>query len=221
MNYFEEFTRHLLEDENPSIYFNNLVKNNTYPDIYPYDMILKLKGIDQNPKHHPEGNVWIHTMMVIDEAAKRRNKSKNPKGFMWAAFLHDIGKLTTTKVRRGWITSYDHDKVGEKMAGEFLTSLGLDKDKEFYNYVVSLVRLHMQILFIVKNNEFADFNRVAKSDHVEDIGLLGICDRLGRGPKTKDEIKLEERNIEIFLERCQNYINKRKRMAEIYNLAEK
>lgn len=221
MNYLEEFTNHLLEDERPSIYFNKLEENNIYPDIYPYNIILKLKGVNQNPKHHPEGNVWNHTMMVIDEAAKRRNRSTNPKGFMWAAFLHDIGKLTTTKVRRGWITAYDHDKVGAEMAKEFLIHLNLHEDKEFYNYVLNLVRLHMQILFVVKNNEFADLNRVVKSGYVEDIGLLGICDRLGRGPKTEEEVRKEERNIEIFLERCQNYIDKRKRMAETYNLPEK
>ncbi len=79
----------------------------------------------------------------------------------------------------------------------------------------------MQILFVVKNNEFADLNRVVKSGYIEDIGLLGICDRLGRGPKTEEEVRKEERNIEIFLERCQNYIDKRKRMAETYNLPEK
>ena len=184
-------------------------------------MVLKLKDVEQNPKHHPEGNVWIHTMMVIDEAAKRRDRSKEPKGFMWAAFLHDIGKLTTTKLRRGYLTAYDHDKVGARMAEEFLTHLKLHEDKGFYDYVINLVRLHMQILFVVKNNEFADLNRVVKSGYIEDIGLLGICDRLGRGPKTEDEVRKEERNIEIFLERCQNYIDKRKRMAETYNLPEK
>ncbi|MEG1255855.1 HDIG domain-containing metalloprotein [Clostridium sp.] len=221
MNYFEEFNKHLIEDSKPSIYFNNLVKTNSYPNEHPYDKILKLKEIEQNPKYHPEGDVWMHTMMVVDEAAKRRSQSKNPKGFMWAALLHDIGKLTTTRIRRGWITSYDHDKVGEKMAQEFLTYLNLDKDQEFYNYVLKLVRLHMQILFIIKNNEFADFNLVVKSGCIEDIGLLGICDRLGRGPKSEEDIKKEEGNIEIFLERCNNYIKQRERMAKQYNMPEK
>ncbi|MEG0307634.1 MAG: HDIG domain-containing protein [Clostridium sp.] len=221
MNYTEEFSKHLIEDEKPSIYFNNLVETNTYPNKYPYDEILKLKGIDQNLKYHPEGNVWNHTMQVIDEAAKIRNKSRNPKAFMWAALLHDIGKLTTTNVKRGWITSYDHDKVGAKMTEEFLTYLDLNEDLEFYNYVLHLVRLHMQILFIVKNNEFADINRVVSSGCVEDIGLLGICDRLGRGPKSEEEVKKEEANIEIFLKKCNNYIKQRERMAEIYNMPKK
>ena len=218
MNYYDEFTKHLLEDERPSIYFNNLVSEGKYPNKYPFDIILKLKNIEQNPKYHPEGDVWIHTMMVIDEAAKRRDKAKDPKGFMWAAFLHDVGKLTTTKLRRGRITAYNHDKEGLKITEEFLKEMGYNKEDEFYKYVSSLVRLHMQILFVVKDTEWADLNKIAKSGYVNDIALLGIADRLGRGILPDWKVKEEERNIEIFLEKCNNYIEKRRILAEKYNI---
>lgn len=218
MNYYEEFTKHLVEDDKPSIYFNNLVEEGKFPEEYPFDLLLKLKNVEQNPKYHPEGNVWIHTMQVIDEAAKRRGRSKDPKAFMWGALLHDVGKLTTTKLRRGRITSYNHDKAGLQIAEDFLNDMGYTKDDEFFKHVSNLVRLHMQILFVVKDLEYADFNKIAKSGYVEEIAVLGICDRLGRGTMSQEKVAEEERNIEIFLEKCNNYIEKRRRIAEKYNV---
>lgn len=217
MNYYDEFSKHLTEDEKPSIYFDNLVSNGDFPGEYPFNLILQLKNIQQNPKYHPEGNVWIHTMMVIDEAAKRRHRSKDPKAFMWGALLHDIGKLTTTKLRRGRITSYNHDKAGLEITEEFLSHMGYSKEDEFFQHVSNLVRLHMQILFVVKDLEYADYNRIAKSGYIEEIAILGICDRLGRGPMTEEKIKEEEDNIKIFLEKCNKYIERQKIMAEKFN----
>ncbi len=218
MDYYEEFSKHLVEDEKPSIYFNNLAEEGKFPEDYPFDLLLKLKDVEQNPKYHPEGNVWIHTMMVVDEAATRRDKSRDPRGFMWGALLHDVGKLNTTKLRRGRITSYNHDKASLEIAEEFLEVMGYNKSDEFYRYVASLVRLHMQILFVVKDTEWADFNKIAKSGYVEDVALLGISDRLGRGILPESKVKEEERNIEIFLEKCNNYIEKRRRIADKYNV---
>ena len=217
MNYYDEFSKHLVEDEKPSTYFNDLVDKDEFPKEYPFELLLKLKNVEQNPKYHPEGNVWIHTMMVIDEAAKRRNRSKDPKAFMWAALLHDVGKLTTTKLRRGRITSYNHDKASLQIAEDFLSDMGYSKEDEFYQHVSTLVRLHMQILFVVKDFEYADYNKIAKSGYIKEIATLGICDRLGRGPMTQEKVDEEERNIEIFLEKCNNYIEKKKKMAEKYN----
>lgn len=205
MNYYEEFTNHLMEDEKPSVYFNKLVEDKEYPHIYPFDIIYNLKNIDQNPKYHPEGNVWNHTMEVIDEAAKRKSMSSNPRGFMWAAFFHDIGKISTTKVRKGRITSYDHDKVGGDMIKEILISFGILPEDKLYKYIYSLVRLHMQVLHVVKDNEFADYDLILKSGFYRDVALLGLCDRLGRGQKTQEEIEKEEKNIETFIRKCENY----------------
>lgn len=205
MNYYEEFTEHLLKDEVPSLYFDKLVEENKFPQVYPFDIIYSLKNIEQNPKYHPEGNVWNHTMEVIDEAAKRKNVSLNPKGFMWAAFFHDIGKISTTKVRKGRITAYDHDKVGGDMIKEILPSFGILPQEELYHYIYSLVRLHMQVLHVVKNNEFADYGLIMESGLFRDVALLGLCDRLGRGPKSQEEIEKEEKNINIFISKCENY----------------
>jgi putative nucleotidyltransferase with HDIG domain len=160
-------------------------------------MLLKLRQTKQSPKYHPEGSAWNHTMLVIDEAAKLKVRSKNPNAFMWAALLHDIGKPVTTRIRKGKITSYDHEKIGEKLAGEFLRTF--TDDDRFIKEVNSLVRWHMQMLFVVKNLPFADIEEMKHEVDIQEIGLLGLCDRLGRLRADKEK---EEQDMRLFLKKC-------------------
>ncbi len=191
-----EINNHILKDEQPSLYLNEISKESVF-DEFPLEMLNSLKKSEQSPKHHPEGNVWIHTMMVLDEAAKIKEKSSDPDVLMWAALLHDIGKPGTTKVRKGRITSYDHDKVGAELARKFLAEL--TDDKEFTEKVSELIRWHMQILFVVNNLPFADIRSMKKRTDIHEVALLGLCDRTGRLGVNRRE---EEENILKFLERC-------------------
>lgn len=206
MERYEQFKRHLLEDERPSEYFNKLADEGLFPKEYPYDILIKLKNIEQNPKYHPEGNVWNHTMNVIDEAAKRKDRSSCPEGFMVAALLHDIGKLTTTKLRKGRITSYDHESVGAEESKKVLKCLGYDENSAIFKYIVNLIRLHMQVLFVITQNGFENYKEIARCTQIEDLGLIGICDRLGRGAYTDEDVKREEENRRLFIERCRENI---------------
>jgi putative nucleotidyltransferase with HDIG domain len=87
--------------------------------------------------------------MVVDKASQVKHKSEYPLAFMWAALLHDIGKLTTTKIRKGRITSYNHDNEGEDISKEMLDKL--TDDEELKYQISKLVRYHMQPLFFDKN----------------------------------------------------------------------
>lgn len=193
---FEEFNNHLLKDEKPSIYFNEVCKNDEY-NIYPFKFIWDLINTEQSPTHHPEGSVWNHTMLVVDKAATLRHLSEDSMVFMWAALLHDIGKAPTTKVRKGKITSYDHDKVGKKMAIEFLGEF--TEDKEFIEKVADLIRWHMQPLFVVKNMPFAEIDKMLEEVSPEEIALLAKCDRVGRGNMDDKKVKEEMESVEKFL----------------------
>lgn len=205
---FIEFEKHLIEDDKPSVYFNRLLKeSDIFYKEYPFTMIGDLVKTEQNLVHHPEGNVWNHTMMVVDNAADRKNQTDNPRELMWAALLHDIGKAPTTKLKKGRLVSYDHDKVGQKLAIDFLKEF--TDDEEFIKNVSILVRWHMQILFVVKNLPFAEINKMTDEISPEEIALLGICDRLGRGKMNEEKEKEEEENIKIFLEKTKGmYKNK-------------
>lgn len=132
-------------------------------------------------------------LLVVDHAAKIKGLSKNPLVFMWAALLHDIGKPSTTRVKKGKITSYNHDKVGEKLAIEFLEYC-VD-DREFIEEVTNLVRYHMHILFVVRDLPFADKKGLVSKTDVREVALLGYCDRMGR--TNQDERKVRE-DIELF-----------------------
>ncbi len=195
-NIFSEIETHLLEDQKPSSYFNELSLTALFEE-YPFNMLNKLKKTEQSPKHHPEGNVWNHTMLVVDEAAKVKNKSSNQRAFMWAALLHDIGKPDTTRIRKGRITSYDHDKVGTELSRKFLKEI--TDDAVFIEAVAELIRWHMQILFVVNNLPFADVKTMKSKIDIKEVALLGLCDRLGRTNANRD---VEEENIKKFIEKC-------------------
>jgi putative nucleotidyltransferase with HDIG domain len=136
-------------------------------------------------------------MLVVDQAAERRNQSKDIKAFMWAALLHDIGKPPTTRKRKGKITSYDHDKEGARLAREFLSFFS--EDEPFIGRVCSLILFHMQILYVVKGLPYADIPRIKAFGDIEEIALLGLCDRLGRLGYDR---KNEENNIKLFLQKA-------------------
>lgn len=191
---FHQIGQHLLEDARPSQALEQLFAQ---PLPAEFDPLQRLKTTKQSPVHHPEGNVWNHTMLVVDEAAKRRGESKCPEALMWAALLHDIGKPDTTRVRKGKITSYDHEKVGVELARRFLS--GFEADKALTDRVCMLIRYHMQILFVVKDMPFADINGMKENTDVTEVALLGLCDRLGR---LHADLAAEKANVRCFLEKC-------------------
>jgi len=194
---FNELDYHLLNDVKPSIYFNDLVENSRFKE-YPFILLHNLKKAEQSPKYHPEGNVWNHTMLVVDYAAINKSKSTDARIFMWAALLHDIGKPDTTINKKGRITSYDHEKVGTELAREFLYKF--TEDERFIEDIVVLIRWHMQILYVVKNMPFADIKTMKEQSNINEVALLGLCDRLGR---LGVSVKEEENNVIEFIKKCE------------------
>lgn len=204
-DYFNEITQHLTEDERPSLFLNEISKEAKFRE-HPFDMLYKLKDTPQSPVHHPEGSVWKHTMLVVDECAKRRKESVDKAVFMWAALLHDIGKGPATKTRKGRITSYDHDKIGMELAEKFL--MQLTDDVEFIKRVATMVRWHMQPLFVVKELPFANLKNMLEEIEIDEIALFSLCDRLGRGNMSPQKASEEKRSIEIFVNRCRENLIK-------------
>ena len=199
---FDKISEHLIKDEKPSDFMNYLSEQGELDD-YPFVMLNRLQKTEQTKKHHPEGSVWNHTMLVIDEAAKVRAQSKNPRIFMWAALLHDIGKPETTRVKGDRITSYDHDKAGEKISIEFLRAF--QQEEEFIHKVSSLVRYHMHMLYVLKNLPYKDLQGLYQNVDIKEIALLCRCDRLGRGGV---DIDLENNEHKKFLSDLKRMVGK-------------
>ena len=194
---FIKIDKILLQSSKPSQEIKKLIKDG-YFDTEPFNLIKNLVKIEQNPKYHPEGNVLNHILLVTDNASNLKEKSRDKRAFMWGAFLHDIGKLTTTKIRKNRITSYNHDTEGEKIALDFLDKLTDDED--FKKRVSKLVRWHMQPLFFDKNLPFFKPKDMLNDVEYKEIALLSLCDRLGRGEIDEQTIEAEKNRIENFKE---------------------
>lgn len=194
---FTQIEEHLLNDEMPSLALTTMYEASEF-DAYPFSMLKKLQATEQSPIHHPEGNVWNHTLLVVDEAAKRKQESCDQRAFMWAALLHDIGKPATTRYRKGRITAYDHDKVGAELSRDFLSAV--TDDKRFIEKVAHLVKYHMQLLYVVNDLPFKDIDSMKRDCNIREIALLCLCDRLGRDGAHRET---EEAQVKIFVNMCE------------------
>lgn len=201
---FNEISKNLLESTKPSSCIKHLLEEGKL-DHKPFDMLKKLSEIEQSPIHHPEGNVLNHVLLVIDNASTYKKYSDDEKVFMWAALLHDIGKLTTTRIRKNRITSYNHDIEGEKMSIEFLDML--TDDDVFKQKVSKLVRYHMQPLFFDKNLQFFSPKQMLNEVDYNEIYYLSICDRLGRKNLTEETIKNEKERLNNFRKYCEKEVS--------------
>ena len=181
INLREELEKILLTYENPSKYFISLKENNSLDKYFPE--IGDLVGVIQSPIHHPEGDVFNHTMMVIDKAAKLKSKAKNTLGFMYSALCHDFGKvITTTTKEDGKIISYNHERAGLKLVRKFLDRITDVEDDELRKYILNMVEFHMQPNQLANQNSKLKSTRklFSKSICPHDLVLLAKADSLGR-----------------------------------------
>ncbi|MCR4888371.1 MAG: hypothetical protein K5979_04220 [Ruminococcus sp.] len=174
----EKLREILLDSEKPSAYFEELRRNDSlYPEL------AALIGVPQNRKYHLEGDVWTHTMLVLDEAAKRRDIVKNPLGFMLSALCHDFGKAVSTVETDGVVHSFYHEIDGLPIVRGFLESIGAEQ--ELADYVLNMTELHMEPnIMAAAKSKLKKTNRLF-DDSVEPFDLiqLGICDGLGKIPQ--------------------------------------
>jgi tRNA nucleotidyltransferase (CCA-adding enzyme) len=174
---YSEVLKALIKGEKPSIAFQAMRDIGVIKQLFPE--LDALIGCPQNPKYHPEGDVWNHTMLVIDGAAKLREKSKNPEVFMLGALLHDTGKPPCTVIVNGKITSYNHQNVGVTTASEFLKRL--TNDKKLTEGVCTIVKNHMRPLDLYPDASNKAIRRLAVEVDINEILLMAQADSMGKG----------------------------------------
>lgn len=202
---FNEIDMHIQNDDKPSEYIRELMDCPIFHQ-YPFSMISDLANVEQSKKHHPEGDVLTHTLMVTDQASKHKNESSDTRVLMWAALLHDIGKAPATKIRNGRITSYNHEKIGSLMVKDFFKDL--TDERAFVDKVSLMVKWHMEALFVSKGLPFSDTKRMLEEVELSEIAILNLCDRLGRGDMTQQKIEEETENIDKFIKVCSKSTDK-------------
>ncbi len=119
---FEELNKLLVKAPRPSIGFEFL-RETALLRFFPE--LQALVGVPQDPVWHPEGTVWEHTLMVVDEAARMRvGERDDDLVLMYGALCHDLGKPATTfEDEDGRIRSPNHEPEGVEPSTTFLRRL--------------------------------------------------------------------------------------------------
>ena len=100
----------------------------------------KLKGVQQPPQYHPEGDVWIHTLMLLDQL-----EADCPMTLAWGALLHDIGKPATFQAPTNpedRIRFNGHVEVGVAIAAEICRRLRFSNEET--TQILALIHNHMR-----------------------------------------------------------------------------
>jgi poly(A) polymerase len=109
--------------------------------------IARLHGVDQPPEYHPEGDVWVHTLLLLEKLP-----AGVPATLAWGALLHDVGKPATFSHRPpDRIRFNGHVEVGVKIAHEILRRLRFSN--EDCDQILSLVENHMRFGDVEKMKE--------------------------------------------------------------------
>jgi tRNA nucleotidyltransferase (CCA-adding enzyme) len=148
-----------------------------------------LAGCPQEPEWHPEGDVWVHTLQVVDQARTRIDDLDRPRqmAIMLGAVCHDLGKPATTAVIDGRIRSMDHEEQGVPPTLALLDRLNIHSldGYDVRQQVVGLVAQHLKpgSWFKVRD-EVGDgaFRRLAHKVDLELLARVAKSDCLGREP---------------------------------------
>jgi tRNA nucleotidyltransferase (CCA-adding enzyme) len=180
-----EVEKLLLHAARPSIGFRLALDLAVIDKLFPE--VKALVGCEQEPEWHPEGDVWVHTLMVIDEARKRIDDLDRPRqvSVMLGALCHDLGKPPTTAFVDGRIRSIDHEQAGVAPATAVLDRLnihtmdGFDVRRE----VLGITAHHLKPgMFRQSRTPVGDgaFRRLAQKVDLELLARVAKSDCLGR-----------------------------------------
>ena len=146
--------------------------------------LADMAGCPQDPRWHPEGDVYVHTAHCMDSFAKKRVGDDREDLIVGLAVLcHDMGKPKCTTIGDdGAIHSYGHDIIGGKVARKFLEHL--TREKSIVEEVVPLVERHMAVLDLWRSNagDGAIRRLAGKVKRIDRLVRLDDADRNGRPP---------------------------------------
>jgi tRNA nucleotidyltransferase/poly(A) polymerase len=124
--------------------------------------VKKMQGVEQPPQYHPEGDVWVHTLLLLEGLPAGISKS-----LALGVLLHDVGKPPTFRVAPDRIRFDQHAEVGTRMAAEICHRFRMSNDEA--EQVCALVANHMR---------FADVKRMKESTLKRFLRLPGFDEHL-------------------------------------------
>jgi len=156
----EELTKMLTEGRARRA-FQLLDESGLLPEVLPESAAMK--GVEQPPQYHPEGDVFVHTLLLLDKLPAGASKT-----LAWGALLHDVGKPPTFRVAPDRIRFDGHVEVGVKMAAEICRRLRFSNFET--DQILALVNNHMRFgdVLRMKQSTLKRFLRLAAFDeHLE------------------------------------------------------
>ncbi len=182
-----ELEKLLLKPQRPSIGLKFLYDVGAIRQLFPE--LQSLVGVSQEPDWHPEGNVDVHTMMVVDEARKLIDELDHSRqvAVMLGALCHDLGKPPTTEFIDGRTRSRGHDEAGVEPTLTFLDRLGVHTldGYDVRKQIVELVRYHLRPgEYFKAKSPVGDgaFRRLARKVEPDLLYRVAKADSLGRNP---------------------------------------
>ncbi len=162
--------------------------------------LLPLEATPQDPAWHPEGDVWGHTLQVVDEAAALRDELGDDRprqlALMLGALCHDLGKPPTTRFEDGRIRSRGHEEAGLAPTRALLdrwnvhTLLGYDVREQ----VLGLVAHHLKPGQLYDERDRVGdgaIRRLARKCEPDLLYRVAKADCLGRRPGAFEPVAME------------------------------
>jgi poly(A) polymerase len=101
--------------------------------------IARMKGVEQSPQYHPEGDVWIHTLMLLEQLPPQCSMT-----LAWGALLHDVGKPPTFRRAPDRIRFDGHVEIGVAMGAEICRRFRFSNEET--RQVLALIENHMRFM---------------------------------------------------------------------------
>lgn len=172
-----------------------------------HDWIANLKDCPQSPIHHAEGDVWIHTKMVVEQLLQNpnfKNYSPQQQSILFVScLLHDVAKPICTAIHptTGEITSAGHARMGEGVSRRILTQIAPDISLQNREMICQLVRYHgLPLWFFDKKNPEEYVIRASYRADMQLLYEVAMADVLGRECEGKKGL-IEK--VELFKMFCQ------------------
>ncbi len=143
--------------------------------------VAAMQGVEQPPRFHPEGDVWQHTLMMMEMLSKEKISRGNPV-LAWGTLLHDVGKPVSRSEDENGVHFYGHVQLGVKIADEIMHRLKFSRAQR--EAVLNLIGQHMNFMNVQKMRpsrlkrflRMTDFNLHLQLHRLDCLASHGMLD---------------------------------------------
>lgn len=201
----EEFEKLFLKSRKPSLGIRWLQSIDRLAQVIPE--LAATIGLMQDPRWHPEGDVFEHTMQTIDALAVQEYETIQEKLILsYAGLCHDLGKVQATQKNDDHITNYGHDTIGAALVSSVLSRI--TRNKEIVTPVSLLVRYHMiPEQLVIQKSSLPAYKRLAHAlwptVTLEMLAKLVLADKQARNASGHEPLTIQLPTIATFITTAQ------------------